>query len=175
MLWWFEQGEPDRPAYNLPRALLVRGKLDIDALRDSFRIVVARHDLLRARFVEQSGELLQEFNEDPTIDIPIRDLTHLPEHERLAAALREVAADGCVAFDLARGSLLRVVLLRIDEEAHVLSLVIHHIVTDGWSMSILFDEIDEIYSSHVAGRAPNLPVLALRYANYARSQADHLV
>lgn len=174
MLWWFEQGKPDRPAYNLPRALLVRGKLDIDALRDSFRIIVARHDLLHARFVEQSGELFQEFDENPTVDIPVRDLTHLPEHERLAAALREVAADGCVAFDLARGPLLRVALLRIGDEAHVLSLVIHHIVTDGWSMSILFNEIAEIYSSHVAGRAPKLPVLALRYADYARSQADHL-
>ena len=145
MLWLFEQAERDKPAYNLPRALLIKGKLDIDALRDSFRTLVRRHDALRMRFVEQDGEILQAADENLTIDLPVRDLTHLPRDERMTEALRQVAAEGRVAFDLSRAPLLRIVLLRIDDDAQVLCLVVHHIVTDGWSMSIVFDEIAEIY------------------------------
>ena len=174
MLWLFEQAGPDKPAYNLPRALLIKGKLDIDALRDSFRTLVRRHDALRLSFVEQDGEILQAADENVTIDLPVRDLTHLPRDERMTEALRQVAAEGRVAFDLARAPLLRIVLLRIDDDAHVLCLVVHHIVTDGWSMSIVFDEIAEIYRSRIANQAPDLQPLTLRYVDYARWQRDHL-
>jgi NRPS condensation-like uncharacterized protein len=132
MLWLFEQAGPDKPAYNLPRVLLIKGNLDLDALRDSFRTLVRRHDALRLSFVEQDGEILQAADEDVTIDLPILDLTHLPREERMTEALRLAAAEGRVAFDLTRAPLLRIVLLRLDDDAHVLCLVIHHIVTDGW-------------------------------------------
>jgi amino acid adenylation domain-containing protein len=174
MLWLFEQAEPDQPAYNLPRALLIKGKLNIDALRDSFRTLVRRHDVLRMGFVEQDGEILQTEVENVTIDLPIRDLMHLPGERRMTEALRLVAEEGRVAFDLARAPLLRILLLAIGEEEHVLVLVVHHLVADGWSMSIVFDEIAEIYGSRAAHRAPELPRLALRYADYARWQRDHL-
>ena len=174
MLWLFEQAGPDKPAYNLPRALLIKGKLDIDALRDSFRTLLRRHDSLRLSFVEQDGEILQAADEKVRIDLPVRDLTHLPRDERMTEALRLVAAEGRVAFDLARPPLLRIVLLRIDDDAHVLCLVVHHIVTDGWSMSIVFDEIAEIYRSRIANQAPDLQQLTLRYVDYARWQRDHL-
>ncbi|HKM54431.1 MAG TPA: condensation domain-containing protein, partial [Isosphaeraceae bacterium] len=174
MLWLFEQAEPDKPAYNLPRALLMKGKLDIDALRDCFRTLVRRHDALRMSFVEQDGEILQAADENLTIDLPVQDLTHLPRDERVTGALRQVAAEGRVAFDLSRAPLLRIVLLRIDDDAHVLCLVVHHIVTDGWSMSIVFDEIAEIYQSRIANQTPDLPPLMLRYADYSRWQRDHL-
>ena len=174
MLWLFEQAERDKPAYNLPRALLIKGKLDIDALRDSFRTLVRRHDALRMSFVEQDGEILQAADENLTIDLPVRDLTHLPRDERMTEALRQVAAEGRVAFDLSRAPLLRIVLLRIDDDAQVLCLVVHHIVTDGWSMSIVFDEIAEIYQSRITNQTPDLPPLTLRYADFARWQRDHL-
>jgi amino acid adenylation domain-containing protein len=174
MLWLFERAGPDKPAYNLPRALLIRGKLDIDALRDSFQTLVHRHDALRLRFVERDGEILQTADESVTIKLPVWDLTYLPREKRMTEALRLVAAEGRLPFDLARAPLLRIALLRIDDHAHVLCLVVHHIVTDGWSMSIVFDEIAEIYRSRVAQVAPDLPQLTLRYVDYARWQQDHL-
>ena len=174
MLWLFEQAEPDERAYNLPRALLIKGKLDIDALRDCFRTLVRRHDALRMSFVEQDGEILQAADENLTIDLPVRDLTHLPRDDRMTRALQQVAAEGRVPFDLSRAPLLRIVLLRIDDDAHVLCLVVHHIVTDGWSMSIVFDEIAEIYQSRIANQTPDLPSLTLQYADYSRWQRDHL-
>jgi Condensation domain len=174
MLWLFEQAGPDKPAYNLPRALLIRGTLDIDALRDSFRTLVRRHDALRLSFFEQDGEIFQAADENVTIDLPVRDLTHLPRDERMTEALRLVAAQGRVTFDLGRAPLLRIVLLRIDDGVHVLCLVVHHIVTDGWSMSIVFNEIAEIYRSRIAKQAPDLQQPTLRYVDYARWQREHL-
>jgi amino acid adenylation domain-containing protein len=174
MLWLFEQAGPDKPAFNLPRALLIKGKLDIYALHDSFQTLVRRHDALRLVFVEQDGEILQEVDENVIVDLPVRNLMHLPRDERMTEALRLVAAEGCAEFDLARAPLLRVVLLRIDDDAHVLGLVVHHIVTDGWSMSILFDEIAEIYRSRMANQAPDLQQLRLRYNDYAHWQRDNL-
>ena len=174
MLWLFEQAGPDKPAYNLPRALLIKGKLDIDALRASFRTLVRRHDALRLSFLEQDGEILQAADENVTIDLPVRDLTHLPRDERMTEALRLVAAEGRLAFDLARAPLLRIVLLRIDDGVHVLCFIIHHIVTDGWSMSIIFDEIAEIYRSRITKQDPDLQQPRLRYVDYARWQRDHL-
>jgi amino acid adenylation domain-containing protein len=174
MLWLFEHAGPDKPAYNLPRALLIKGKLDIQALHDSFQTLVRRHDALRLGFVEHDGQILQQLDENATIDLPVQDLTHLPRDERVNEALRLVAAEGRVAFDLARAPLLRIMLLRIDDDAHVLSLVVHHIVADGWSLSIFFDEIAEIYRSRVINQVPDLRQLRLRSADYARWQQDHL-
>lgn len=173
-LWLFEQAGPDKPAFNLPRALLITGKLNIQALRDSFRTLVCRHDALRLRFVEQDGEILQVADENVTIDLPVQDLTYLPRDRRTTEALRLVAAEGCVPFDLARAPLLRIVLLRIDDDTHILCLVIHHIVTDGWSMSIVFDEIAEIYQSRIAHQAPDLQPLRLPFVDYVSSQQEHL-
>ena len=174
MLWLFEQAGPDEPAYNLPRALQIKGKLNVRALRESFQTFVRRHDALRLVFVEQDGEILQEVDENATIDLPLRDLTHLARHERMTEALRLVSDEGREPFDLARAPLLRVFLLRIEDDVHVLGLVVHHIVIDGWSLSILFDEIAEIYRSHLTNEAPNLQQLKLRYVDYARWQQDHL-
>jgi amino acid adenylation domain-containing protein len=170
MLWLFEQSGPDEPAFNLPRALLITGKLDIHALRDSFQTLVHRHDAFRIRFVEQDGEILQVVDENVAIDLPVQDLTYLSRDNRTAEALRLVAAEGRVPFDLASAPLLRIVLLRIDNYAHILCLVIHHIVTDGWSMSIVFDEIAEIYQSRIAHQAPDLQPLRLPFVDYVSSQ-----
>jgi amino acid adenylation domain-containing protein len=174
MFWLFEQTGPDTPAYNLPRALLLKGNLDIDALRDSFGALLRRHDALRSSFVEQDGEILQVVDDNVTIDLPVWDLAHLPRDERLTEAVRLVASEGRVPFDLARAPLLRIVLLRIDDDTHVLFLVVHHIVIDGWSMSIVFDEIAEFYRSRIADQVPDLRQLRLRYADYVHWQRDHL-
>ena len=99
--WLLTQIEPDTPVYNLTRVILLNGKLNANALRDSFVLLVRRHEALRTDFVEQDGEVLQDIHQDVAIDLPIRDLTHLPAGGRRDAALRLAAEEGRSAFDLA--------------------------------------------------------------------------
>ncbi|MBL6078114.1 amino acid adenylation domain-containing protein [Belnapia sp. T18] len=174
MFWLLEQIEPDTPAYNLPRMLRVRGKLDTEALRGSFLGLIRRYEALRTNFIEQDGEILQEVHRHVSIDLPCRDLSHLPAAEARAEALRLAAEEGRKVFDLGRAPLLRLLLLRLGPEEHLLVLVIHHIVTDGWSMSIIFEEIAEFYESCATGRQLDLPSLPLQYSDFARWQQEHL-
>jgi amino acid adenylation domain-containing protein len=174
MFWMLEQIEPDTPAYNLPRALLIKGKLDTAALHDSFMALIQRHGVLRTSFIEQDGEILQEVRDKVSVALPTLDLSHLPAVEARAEALRLAAQEGRKVFDLVRAPLLRLLLLRLGPEQHLLVLVIHHIVTDGWSMSIIFEEIAELYESRVTNRQPDLPALPLHYSDFARWQLDHL-
>lgn len=174
MFWLLEHIAPDAPAYNLPRVFLIKGRLDPDALREAFRTLLRRHEALRTSFAEHGGEILQEVHDDVTLDLPSCDLTHLPESERRAEAMRLAAEEGLKAFDLARAPLLRLLLLRLDAEEHVLLLVMHHIATDGWSMSVIFNEIAQILEKRWIGRAPDLPSLPLRYSDFAQWQQEHL-
>src|SRR3954449_649554 len=94
---------------------------------------------------------------DAAVDLPVRDLTASPASERLTEALRLATEQGARPFVLSEAPLLRLLLLRLDTREHLLVLVLHHIVTDGWSMSIIFDEIAELYNSRINSRAASLP------------------
>ena len=98
---------------------------------------------------------------------------HLPAGQRRDEALRLAAEEGRKIFDLARAPLLRLLLIKIDSEEHLLVLVIHHIITDGWSMSIIFNEVAKVYESHTTGNRPDLSPLAVTYSDFARWQQDH--
>src|SRR5216684_4576688 len=137
MFWFLEQFETDTPAYNLPRALKITGELDISALREAFRTLLRRHEILRTGFAVSEGELFQCVLEDVDIDLTIRDLSSLPTSERTIEASTIASEEARKTFDLERPPLLRLTLLRLGPGEHVLVLVMHHIITDGWSMSIL--------------------------------------
>jgi amino acid adenylation domain-containing protein len=172
--WLLTQIEPDTPAYNLTRVLLLKGRLDTGALRDSFLSLLRRHEVLRTDFVEHEGGILQVIHENVSLDLPMRDLTPLPARARRDEALRLAVEEGRRVFDLGRAPLLRLLLFRLGPEEHLLAMVIHHIITDGWSMSIIFNEIAEIYESRTTGHRPDLPPLPLKYSDFARWQQDHL-
>ncbi|WP_422422230.1 amino acid adenylation domain-containing protein, partial [Pseudomonas sp. GZD-222] len=164
---WFLWGlDPDSSAYNLPTALRLRGALDVAALQASFDALVARHESLRTRFVEEQGQRLQLI--DPEGCIAIEHLA-LPAgdseaDERLQAFIAEQIAR---PFDLHNGPLLRVQLLRLGADDHVLLLVQHHIVSDAWSMQVMVRELVAGYSQHSAGQSRTLPALPIQYADYA--------
>jgi len=164
---WFLWGlDPDSSAYNLPTALRLRGALDVAALQASFDALVARHESLRTRFVEEQGQRLQLI--DPEGCIAIEHLA-LPAgdtevDERLQAFIAEQIAR---PFDLHNGPLLRVQLLRLGANDHVLLLVQHHIVSDAWSMQVMVRELVAGYSQHSAGQPGALPALPIQYADYA--------
>src|SRR6266852_4486496 len=151
-LWFLDQLEAGTAAYNLVRAFLVTGPLDVDALTWAFRAVIQRHDALRTVFEDVEGEATQIVLSDVDLQIPSVDLSHLPEHEREPKALRLASEEGKKPFDLTEGPLLRVLLIRLGHDRYLLVLAMHHIITDGWSISILFRELTRYYESFTSGK-----------------------
>ena len=133
-----------------------------------------RHDVLRTRFVDLEGELFQEVVEDIDIDFTLRDLSGLPVAERKIETSRIAAKEASRPFVLEQPPLLRLSLVRLDPEEHTLVLVMHHIITDGWSMSNLFKEIAQSYGHLTADRQAKMPPLPLQYGDFARWQNGHV-
>ncbi len=169
-LWFLDQLEPDTAAYNLPRTLRLTGKLDVAALTKAFKRTVSRHESLRTVFTSTDGEPSQVVLADIAVELPTVDLRHLRLKEREETAFRIAGEEARRPFDLASGPLFRAKLLQLGPEDHILVLVMHHIITDGWSMGLLFEEIGEQYSALAAGREPELPVLPIQYSDYASWQ-----
>src|ERR1700693_1463927 len=173
-LWFLDQLEPGTAAYNLVRAFRISGPLNIDALTSAIAAVVRRHESLRTVFESVDGLACQVVLPEVMVKVPVLNLTDLPEGERKAAALRIASEEGKKPFDLTRGPLLRSVLLRLDRDQHILVLAMHHIITDGWSISILFRELTQCYEAFMAGSVPELPELPVQYSEYAQWQREYI-
>ena len=166
--WLAAQLEPGLPAFNLLRAFRILGSLDLELVHKAFRALVQRHAVLRTSLALVNGELMQVIHEQAEVELPVQELSGLE------TALAVAAKEGRAGFDLARAPLLRLRLFRLAPKDNVLVLSMHHAVTDGWSMSKLFNEIAEIYGDLAAGRQPRLAATRLSYADYASWQRDHL-
>ncbi len=173
-LWFLSRLEPDGAAYNMSSPLRVRGPLDEASLRQTFNLLLARHEVLRGRFEVVEGQPVQVIAPRLTVDLPVVDLTAWPEAEREADVTRRLRAEAQRPFDLTQAPLLRVSLVRLAPHDHVLLLTLHHIVSDGWSMGILLREIAAIYAATVAARPVALPALPIQYADFARWQRGWL-
>ncbi len=164
--WFLWQLEPDNSAYHIPAALALNGQLDPQALRRSFVALIERHESLRTTFAERDGEALQVVHPTATFELPVEVLDSTDSESLMTRIDREVLAP----FDLRQGSLLRARLLRLGEERHVLVVTLHHIVSDGWSMPIMVDELIEAYVAFSQGRLPQPKPLPFQYADYAQWQ-----
>src|SRR6185503_4736304 len=133
-LWFLEQLEPGSGAYNIPAAIRLRGELNVEALKGSVGRVVERHEALRTVFIEEGGKVRQEVKAEGSVRIEEVDLRSVREEEREEEVKRIGKEEGLKGFDLREGPVLRMKLLRVGEEEHVLVIVLHHIVSDGWSM-----------------------------------------
>ena len=133
-LWFLDQLEPGSTFYNVPVAVRLRGELDVAALERTLSEIVRRHEVLRTRFVSVGGEPRQQVLEAAEVKLRITDLSGLEETAREAAVKEAATAESSEPFDLAHGPLLRVKLLRLGEQEHVVLLTMHHIASDGWSM-----------------------------------------
>ncbi|MCW2917369.1 MAG: hypothetical protein JWN52_5437, partial [Actinomycetia bacterium] len=173
-LWFLDRWNPGSPAYNLPLAVRLTGGLQVEALAGSLRAVVMRHESLRTTFAHEEGRPYQVIAADPAVPLPIVDLTGIGSDHRLAKAQKHAERDARRAFDLERGPLLRCALLRLAPDDHVLLLNMHHIVGDGWSTGVFLRELTELYLAASEGRAADLPVLPVQYADFAVWQRDWL-
>ncbi len=166
-MWFLWALAPDSGAYNLPAAVRLTGRLDASALEAAFAALLARHETLRTVFQRQAdGEVRWALASTP-VAVQTHDLTALDPaaREQQVSTLAEATAQA--PFDLANGPLLRVHLLKLADDEHVLLLTLHHIVADGWSMGVLIEEFIQAYSACLAGQAPNWPALPIQYSDYA--------
>ncbi|MFB7600638.1 amino acid adenylation domain-containing protein [Streptomyces sp. NPDC056160] len=168
-LWYLDQLMPDGVFYNMCDAYRVRGPLDLDALQRALRMLVERHETLRTAFVERDGVPYQVVS---ACDAPVArraaQVMRIEPAERTEEGVRDlVAAQARTPFRLEDGALLRVAVARLADDEHVLVITMHHIVSDGWSVEVLVDELGRLYREHVTGAPAALARLDIQYADFA--------
>ncbi|HEU4561408.1 MAG TPA: non-ribosomal peptide synthase/polyketide synthase [Longimicrobium sp.] len=173
-LWFIDRLEPESATYNLPVAWRLGGALDEAALERALGEIVWRHEALRTTFAEVDGSPVQVIAPFCGFVLPVEDLSALSETDREAALRRRAGEEAARPFDLAAGPLFRASLLQLGAEEHVLLLSMHHIVSDGWSMGVLFRELSALYEAYLAGHESPLPELPVQYADYAVWQREQL-
>ncbi|MHB1558888.1 MAG: amino acid adenylation domain-containing protein [Isosphaeraceae bacterium] len=173
-LWFLDQLAPGSPAYNIPTAVRLEGKLDVEALRLALDEIVRRHEILRTRFLDEGGVPRQVIAETMELPLEVEDLSGLPEPDRHDRALARIREEAARPFDLARGPLVRAGLIRLGEREHVVQVTMHHIVSDGWSLGVLIREVSALYESFHHGEPSPLPEPAIQYADYAAWQRGWL-
>ncbi len=166
-MWFLWQLDPASGAYNLPGAVRLKGALNLNAMQQAFASLVARHETLRTVFQRQADERLLQVAAQPSLAIEQLDLSTLAVAEREQAVNKAATHQSLLPFDLEHGPLLRVQLLKLDAQEHVLLLTLHHIVSDGWSMNVLIDEFIRCYDAHERNEVPQLPALPIQYSDYA--------
>ena len=173
-MWLLDQLDPGDPSYIIPRALRLRGALDIPALERSVRDIVARHEVLRTTFATVDGRAVPVLHAGVETSVPVTRWPSVPPAERESLARNEAEAEAHRPFDLAQGPLFRVRLLEIDAVDHLLTLMMHHIVSDAWTLEVWNAELGALYQAHVAGSPAALPELPIQYLDYAVWQRRHL-
>jgi amino acid adenylation domain-containing protein len=170
-IWFLEQLDPGRPTHNTPSAHRLRGPLDVVALERALNAMVARQASLRTAIVEEDGAPLQVVAPELTVRLgEIHDLSALPEAEREAELMRRLQARTAEVFDLSELPLFKLGLYRLAANDHVLFFMPHHIIWDGWSFDLIYDEMAALYSAFAEGRAPDLAPLRVTYGDYAAWQ-----
>src|SRR6185369_251716 len=173
-LWFLDQLEPDSDFYNIPSGVRLGGELDIEALQRTLSEVVRRHEVLRTTFPMDHGAPVQRVSAARPFRLPVLDLSKLPEPERTSEARRMAIEESHRPFDLARGPMLRGMLLKLDEDDHIVLLTMHHVISDAWSTGVLIREVATLYGAFVRGEASPLAELPNQYADFAVWQREWL-
>ncbi|WP_394836404.1 amino acid adenylation domain-containing protein [Pendulispora rubella] len=166
-LWLHGELEPESTSYNMAAAVRLDGSLDTDLVQRCVSEIVRRHEVLRTTFEVVDGQPSQVIHPESTQRVPVVDLSGLPAREREPEARRLIERESRRPFDLVNGPLLRLLLLRLGPDEHVLVWVVHHIVFDGWSTHLVLQEFAALYAAFAAGKPSPLADLALQYADFA--------
>ena len=174
-LWFLERLEPGGAAHVLPMAIVLQGRLDLDAWRRAVTGVFRRHEALRTVFREEADGPVGLVRAPEPVALPLHDLSALPAAARAVEATRLAVLEGRRPFDLERGPLLRGALVRLGPLDHYALLSMHHIAADGWSMRVLVTELARLYEAFTSGAAAaSLPELPIQYADFAAWQRERL-
>ncbi|MGK4585151.1 non-ribosomal peptide synthetase [Kitasatospora sp. HPMI-4] len=169
-LWFFWQLQPDGSDYNVPKAIRLRGGLDLPGLERAVARLVERHPMLRTAFPMVDGAPVLLTSPYATVPLTLTDLTEVPAAAREQRLSEEVDRAALAAFDLVHGPVFRADLIRLAEDDHVLVLTFHHIVMDGWSLAIVERELAAVYAANLAGAPDPLPALDHRYQDFVDAE-----
>ncbi|WP_341528317.1 amino acid adenylation domain-containing protein [Nostoc sp. UHCC 0302] len=173
-LWFIDQLEGENCVYNVPFFWQIRGCLKISALEKAIAEIVQRHEVLRTSFSVVDESPIQVIHAHPQLKMQVLDWRKLTEADQLSKAQQLAAEELQQSFDLSNPLLLRVKLLQLADQSHLLLLVIHHIVCDGWSMDIFRRELFSLYTAFCAGEPSPLTELSIQYADFAHWQRQWL-
>jgi amino acid adenylation domain-containing protein len=173
-LWLLDQLEPESSAYNLAAPVRLRGVLAPALLARCLSEIARRHESMRTHFELRGGDPVQVISPISAFPLPLIDLSGLPAAAREPEGWRLARLDASTRFDLGRGPLARAHLLRLGGEEHLLLVSMHHVVSDGWSIGVLFRELSVLYEAFVAGRPSPLGELPIQYADFALWQREWL-
>ncbi len=174
-LWFIDQLEPNSADYNLPMAVVIEGKLDAAEVEAVLKEIISRHETLRTVFPSRDGAASLEILEETDFALQQSDLSGYKEREVARAKARELAQqEALTPFDLVKGPLLRAHLITLGEQEHILVLNMHHIISDGWSIGILFKEFDYLLTGRAKKEKRALPDMRIDYADYSVWQRQKL-
>lgn len=193
-MWFLDQFEPASPFYNIPTAVRMSGRVDVQILTSCLNEIIRRHESLRTTFTRIDGQPVQVIQPSMTLAIPVIDLTStLPQmgetgnnpdgilaqkgranNPLFQEAMRLANQEARKPFDLATGPLVRVTLIRLSEKEHLFLLTMHHIISDGWSMGIFIHELTLLYGAYSTGKSSPLTDLKVQYADFSVWQRDWL-
>ncbi len=181
-LWFLDQLEGQSPHYNMPKALQLSGPLNIEALEQAINQIIYRHEVLRTTFQTVNREPVQVIAAATPLNLQVIALQTLSAEVRSQRVQQITREATCLPFNLAgepknlslSSGLIRVRLLKLSSASHLLLVVFHHIVFDGWSVGVFMRELSVLYGDFCAGRAPSLPELPIQYADFAYWQRQYL-
>ena len=165
--WLLDQLEPGSAIYNNHQAVYLKGSLDLSALEKTLSEIIRRHESLRTRFASLDGQPVQVIQDARPITLEPISLLHLPESDRLRFATELANQEATEPFVLEQGGLMRVKLVKLAPQEHVVMMTMHHIISDDWSMAILVKEVAELYDSYSRGQESQLEELDIQYADFA--------
>ncbi|MFA7117094.1 MAG: amino acid adenylation domain-containing protein, partial [Bacteroidales bacterium] len=172
-IWFVNQLEGANASYNIPLDFKVSGNFNIEAFKQSLKIIAERQEILRASFSNKNGNPVQTFENKAEIEFVFHNLTEKSPKEAETEYLNISAAAAEHIFDLEKAPLWRSVLVQMLDSSFRILFNFHHIISDGWSVGIFIKELSEIYNSLVNGRELKLKKLTIQYADYAASQQLH--
>ncbi|MCN9244998.1 condensation domain-containing protein, partial [Streptomyces sp. RY43-2] len=172
--WALASAHPDSHLWNVPFVMRARGPLDLDALGRSVSALISRHEALRTTIAVDGGEPVQHVRPAEPVVLSAVPVPGATPAERESAARELIAEAASRPFDLIDGPIVRVSVLRLDPQDHVIALITHHMATDAWSQDVLWHEISGGYAAELTGGDPRLPELPVQYADFAVWQREWL-
>ncbi|MGI8502515.1 MAG: amino acid adenylation domain-containing protein [Hassallia sp.] len=173
-LWFLDQLEPDSAAYHIIKGVQLQGDLNVAVLQQTLDAIVAHHEALRTNFVTHDGNPVQVISEPRSVELVMIDLKDCPETERTTQVEQLLQQQAQRPFNLTKDLMLRACLVQLSPQEHILLLVMHHIASDGWSISILFEQLTTLYQAFLNGLPNPLPELPIQYADFAQWQRQWL-
>ncbi|HLO85983.1 MAG TPA: amino acid adenylation domain-containing protein [Nostocaceae cyanobacterium] len=173
-LWFLDQLEGQSSTYNIPAALEITGQLNVAVLEQALNQLIQRHEVLRTSFLMVDGYPVQAIAPTLTVKIPVVDLRELQNTQQAVEIQRQISESALHPFDLATAPLLRLTILKLGENSHLLLVTIHHIISDGWSMGILVKELSNLYLNLSSAISSPLPELPIQYADFTQWQRQYL-